>query len=290
MASPSTFPQSVASFRSDVFNYDPLLAGECISRSGLIGASQGILKRGTVLGGVAVGVPPTGVTPYVAGNAPASAILAQDIDTGTGGAVTGLVYIQGKFLDTGCIFSANGAAADCAQLWNVGVYVMTVMQRSGKLVPFKDLPVTPGPLSQVATAKEAREQSKKEVEAIKAANEALPPRYDDGFPGPAPDSAWAIAAFGEPERSKEDQALEKAADATAELRLKHEKAQAELAAAQAKELGELSKKQQEERAKAAEHTQQARERAAQARLEEEEDRPTKSQEPVRPSTSAPPKK
>jgi len=78
----------------------------------------------------------------------ARVILAQDIDTGTGGNVTGLVYTQGKFLDTAMTFSTNGAASDVAQLWNVGVYVVSVEQRSGILVPIKDLPGTGGPLPQ----------------------------------------------------------------------------------------------------------------------------------------------
>ena len=151
MATPNVNPISVASFRSDTFNFDPLLCGECLSKAGMIGGSQGILKRGTVLGGVAAGVAPTGVTPFVYGNAPANVILAQDIDTGVGASVQGLVYTQGKFLDTAMTFSANGAAADCAQLWNVGIYVLTVEQRSGRLVSMKDLPTSgAGPLPQMA--------------------------------------------------------------------------------------------------------------------------------------------
>jgi hypothetical protein len=137
--------QSIASFSQDVFTFDPLLAGECISQSAIIAHSLGVLKRGTVLLGAAAGSP-MGTLTTASGTA--RVILAQDIDTGTGGNVTGLVYTQGKFLDTAMTFSTNGAASDVAQLWNVGVYVVSVEQRSGILVPIKDLPGTGGPLPQ----------------------------------------------------------------------------------------------------------------------------------------------
>ena len=66
----------------------------------------------------------------------ACAILAQDIDTGAGGPVTGIVYVQGKFLVTAITASGNGMELDAAELWNVGVYLMTVEQRSGMLIPW----------------------------------------------------------------------------------------------------------------------------------------------------------
>jgi hypothetical protein len=134
---------STAGFLTDPFTYDPLLAGECISESAVIAHSLGVLKRGTVLLGAAVGSV-MGTLTTAAGVA--RAILAQDIDTGTGSNVTGLVYTQGKFLDTAMTFSTNGAASDVAQLWESGIYVLSVEQRSGKLVPIKDLPGTSGPL------------------------------------------------------------------------------------------------------------------------------------------------
>ncbi|HZF24022.1 MAG TPA: hypothetical protein VE030_11230 [Burkholderiales bacterium] len=250
MATPSVNPINVASFRSDIFNYDSLLAGECLSKSAKIGASQGILKRGTVLGGVAAGVPPTGVTPFVYGNAPAGAILAADIDTGTGAAVTGLVYTQGKFLDTAMIFSANGAATDVAQLWNVGIYVLTVEQRSGQLVPLMNLPTSgAGPLPQAMSAKDAAEATKEEVEAIRAAQGQSPV----AIPGPASakDPAWYTAAFGERELTKEEQAREKTVEQVADLDEKQQKAREELTAKQNKEASELAKKQRDERAQLA---------------------------------------
>jgi gas vesicle protein len=66
--------------------------------------------------------------------------------------------------------------------------------------------------------------------------------------GPAKDPAWAIAAFGEPEPSKEEQAKEKAAEESEELTEKQTKALDELKAKQQKELSDFLKKQQEERA------------------------------------------
>jgi hypothetical protein len=137
--------KSTASFASDAFNFDPLLAGECISESHLIASGLGVLKRGTVLLDGAAGTP-IGTLTTAAGTA--RCILADDIDTGSGGPVTALVYTQGKFLDTAMTFSTNGAATDVAQLWNVGVYVLSVLQRSGDLVPIRSLPGTPGPLPQ----------------------------------------------------------------------------------------------------------------------------------------------
>jgi hypothetical protein len=136
---------STAGFWTDPFTFDPLLAGECISQSAIIAHSLGVLKRGTVLLGAAVG---TVMGTLTTASGVARAILAADIDTGTGGNVTGLVYTQGKFLDTAMTFSTNGAQSDVAQLWESGIYVLSVEQRSGKLVPIKDLPVIAGPLPQ----------------------------------------------------------------------------------------------------------------------------------------------
>jgi hypothetical protein len=146
-ASPAV--NSIASFSQDVFTFDPLLAGECISESHLIAASLGVLKRGTVLLGAAAG---SVMGTLTTASGTARAILAQDIDTGTGSAVTALVYTQGKFLDTAMIFSTNGAASDVAQLWNIGCYTLSVEQRSGKLVPIMSLPGTGGALPQLADA------------------------------------------------------------------------------------------------------------------------------------------
>jgi hypothetical protein len=251
----------VASFSSNTYNFDPLLADECLSKSGKIGPGQGILKRGTVLGGVAAGSAPTGVTPFVYGNSPACCILAQDIDTGTGAAVTGLVYTQGKFLDTGMIFSANGAATDVAQLWNVGIYVLTVEQRSGLLVPLMNLPTTgAGPLPQQLTPEEARKASKDQVEAIRAAiDAALPPGapFEPDLPRNFQDPAWAVAAFGDREQSKEEAARDKAAESALDLRQKQLKSLSEVEAKHARELADLHHRLHEERAQHAKQTEES---------------------------------
>src|SRR5215831_5295160 len=127
---------STAGFFSDTFNFDPLYAYDTISQSANIAGGLGVLKRGTVLFGPIPPAPITNATllTTVATGASARVILAQDIDT-TGGQVTGLVYTQGKFLDTAMTFSSLGAASDAYTLWDQGIYVLTVEQRSGILVP-----------------------------------------------------------------------------------------------------------------------------------------------------------
>jgi hypothetical protein len=160
---------STASFRSDTYNFDPLVASEIspISQSAKIAPSLGVLKRGTVLYGPAVGTPITGSTNLttVTSSGAARAILAQDIDTGAGAAVTGLVYTQGRFLDTAMTFSAAGAASDVANLADIGIYVLTVEQRSGLLVPMTGLPVVGGPLPQTAEEVEAAAKAAEHHEA-----------------------------------------------------------------------------------------------------------------------------
>jgi hypothetical protein len=147
MGSPSTFPASTASFYSNTFNFDPLLADECLSMSALIASGQGTLKRGQILCGWNAGSARQS-TLSTSGQA-ACVILAQDIDTGTGGPVEGVVYTQGKFLVTAVIASDNGLQSDAGQLWNSGVYLVTVEQRSGLLVPWRSFPATPdAPLPQ----------------------------------------------------------------------------------------------------------------------------------------------
>lgn len=143
---PSTFPISQASFVSNTFTFDPLLAGECLSQSALISPGQGTLKRGQVLCGWDPG---TARNLALSTTGTACAILAQDIDTGTGAPVMGVVYTQGKFLVTALIASGNGLELDAAELWATGMYVMTVEQRSGLLIPWSSFPATPGvPLPQ----------------------------------------------------------------------------------------------------------------------------------------------
>jgi hypothetical protein len=244
---------SVAGFWTDTFTQsDPLLASECISQGVKVAGSLGILKRGTVLYGPAPGTPITAatiLTTVVTGNT-ARVILAQDLDTGAAGQVNGLAYTQGKFLDTGMIFGANGAASDAAQLWQFGIYVLTVLQASGKLVPMISLPATGGPLAASMTSEEAAKANQEQIDAIKAAIDVFQPGVEEVPIGRrGQDPAWATAAFGEREPSKEETALDKATDHDIELRRKHQKAVEDLQAKQAKELHELHRKQHEERAK-----------------------------------------
>jgi len=275
MSTPVTFPLSVASFRADLFNYDPLLASECISQSAKIAPSLGVLKRGQVLYGPAVGTAittSTNLTTSTASGA-ARAILAQDIDTGTGSAVTGLVYTQGKFLDLGMTFTTAGAASDAANLWDVGIYVLTEMGRSGQLVPMISLPATGGVMPNITSPEESRKLRDEEVERIKAAQGyPFETPVTEGLQGLQP--AWAVAAFGEVEGTPVQQASAEASEKSGELaekqrqereKLESEQAKAsgDLAAKQAKERESLNKKNADAAAKAREETdRQAREAAA----------------------------
>jgi hypothetical protein len=248
MATPPTFPISKASFFSNTYTFDPLYADETIAQSANIAGALGVLVRGTVLCGPAPGTPVTQATllTTVVTGAQARFILAQDIDT-TGGQVTGVVYSQGKFLDTAMTFTSQGAALDVAQLRQFGIYVLTVEQRSGILVPAMKLPATGGPLPQALSPKDAAQASKEEVAAIKAAIAAWTPPPEPPQPrGQEP--AWAIAAFGEPTLTPEDQARQKAAQDASDLAAKQQKALADLEAKQAKETSDLQQQQQEERA------------------------------------------
>ncbi len=263
---PPTFPSSVASFSSNTYNFDPLLADECISISAQLSSGQGILKRGQVLCGWAVGTA-RNVALSTAGTAgTVCAILAMDTDTGSGGPVTTVVYVQGKFLVTGLIASSNGLEIDSAELWNVGMYVLTVQQRSGLLVPWRSFPATPGvPLPGILTPEEARKANRDQVEMIRAAiDAALPPGdlSEPELPRGFQDPAWAQAAFGDREQTKEEAAREKALEAAADLRAKQHKSLLELEAKHAKELADLHHKLHEERGQ---HTKQSEDAIRQAR-------------------------
>jgi hypothetical protein len=248
MATPPTFPISRASFYSNTYTFDPLLADDTISQSANIAGALGVLLRGTVLCGPAPGVPVTNSTilTTVVTGAQARFILAQDIDT-TGGQVVGLVYSQGKFIDTAMTFTSQGAALDVAQLRQYGIYVLTVLQRSGILVPAMKLPATGGPLPQSLSGKELAAASREEVEALKAAIAAFqPPLMEPETPhGGTP--AWAIAAFGETKPTPEDAARQKTSEEATALHEKQRAALAELAAEQAKDLSELQQAQAKER-------------------------------------------
>jgi hypothetical protein len=263
---PATFPNSVASFRSDTYNFDPLLADECISISAQLSSGQGILKRGQVLCGWAVGTARNVAlsTAGVAGSV--CAILAQDIDTGSGSAVTGIVYVQGKFLVTGLIASSNGLEIDSAELWNVGMYVLTVQQRSGLLVPWRSFPATPSvPLPQVLSPEDARKANREQVEAIRAAIDA---NNAQALPDEPPlargsqDPAWFTAEFGERDLNKEEAAREKISQSGNDLRLRQHKDLSDLEAKHAKELADLNRKLHDERGQ---HAKQSDESLKQAR-------------------------
>jgi hypothetical protein len=188
----------------------------------------------------------------------ARCILAQDTDTTTG-AVIGLVYTQGKFLNTAMVFSSQGAQLDCAQLWQFGVYVLTVLQRSGLLVPMMNLPTTGGAMPANLSADQLAKASEREVDAIRSAIEAYRPAGVAYQPPPprAVEAPWAIAAFGEPTLTPEQEAKQDAAEKAGELADQQQKALQELQAKQAKELGDLFKQQQAERTKQSEEAQEA---------------------------------
>jgi hypothetical protein len=266
MATP-TFPLSVPIFTTDTYNFDPLLAAECISQSATIAASLGVLKRGTVLYGAAVGAAMGTLTTVVGALVP-RAILAQDINTGTGSAVTGLVYTQGKFLDTAMTFSSKGAALDAAGLWDIGCYVLTVLQRSGLLVPFNSLPGTGGPLPQMLSIKDQEKAEDEEVERIRNAKLAYaPPGTVPVPPGPGVlrQPPWAIAEYGDLPQTPTEEAWKEAAEEAGTLEEKHRKALADLEAKQAEERSKLAKQQTDERDK---YTTQAQKDLQQAQAEE----------------------
>ena len=243
------FPISTASFSSASWTYDPLVASETISQSAPIAPSLGVLKRGTVLYGPAVGTPITAATPLttVVGTASPRGILAQDIDTGTGGNVMGLIYTQGKFLDTGITFSSKGAAFDAANLWDIGIYVLTVLQTNGQLVPMISLPATGGPLPQMMAAKDAEEMFKQDVEAIKAA-QGTPLPGDLNAPLRT-QPAWYAAQFGEEELTPEQEARKQNAEEASDMMAKQEKALADLDQKQQEERSKLLSQQHEEQKK-----------------------------------------
>ncbi|HEY1242184.1 MAG TPA: hypothetical protein VGF16_16585 [Bryobacteraceae bacterium] len=256
---------STASFWSNTFNYDPLFASETISQSAPIAPSLGVLKRGQVLSGWAAGGARTGNLSLTGA---ACAILAQDIDTGAGGAVTGLVYTQGKFLDTSLIWGTGGPAAQYPQLWQNGIYTLTVEQRSGILVPMTGLPAGSGPMPQALGPKEAKAQTQKEVDAIKAALEAWKPGSAGvpiaGSSAASKDPAWATAAFGERPETKTGQAQDQAAEKSEELQAKQQQELDELLQKQREELSELGKKQMQETQKAQQDAQKQLQQAQQA--------------------------
>jgi len=217
MATPLTFPISKATFLSNTYTFDPLYAADTVAQSANIAGALGVLTRGTVLFGPISPNPITATTllTTVPTGATARVILAQDIDT-TAGQVTGVVYTQGKFLDTAMTFSSQGAAADVAELWDWGIYVMTVEQRSGILVPMMKLPTTGGPLPQSLSGQDAVKAMAEEVASIKMATVAAqPPGVPPAPPMPgAQQPAWAVAQFGVTPPTAEEQAQAAAAAQT----------------------------------------------------------------------------
>lgn len=115
-------PDGLASFSSDAYAYDELVAGETISTSGVILTGQGVLLRGTIMGkDGATGKWARAVTP------PAG-ILVHDIDT-TAGDVTGVIYVQGKFKDNVVVLPAGKTLAETrTALWDSGIYLLDVQE------------------------------------------------------------------------------------------------------------------------------------------------------------------
>jgi hypothetical protein len=249
---PPTFPVSKASFYSNTYTFDPLYASDTISQSaniaGGLNAAGTVLPRGTVLCGPLQNIAVTTATllTTVVTGATARFILAADIDT-SAGQVTGLVYSQGKFLDTAMTFTSQGAALDVAQLWDFGIYVLTVEQRSGMLVPMMKLPATGGPLPQSLSAKDAKAATEEEVKAIQAAAQASRPQSFAAPPPRGVQPAWASAAFGEPKPTAAQQAEEKAAEQADELAQKQTQEFDKLKADQSKAMSDLAQKQEKER-------------------------------------------
>lgn len=115
-------PDGLASFSSDSFAYDELVAGETVTTSGVILTGQGVLLRGTILGKDGA----TGKWSRAA--APPAGILVHDIDT-TAGDVTGIVHVQGKYKDNVVILPAGKTMAETrAALWDSGVYLLDVQE------------------------------------------------------------------------------------------------------------------------------------------------------------------
>jgi hypothetical protein len=260
-----TFPISKASFISNTYTFDPLYAYDTISQSaniaGGLNAVGSVLPRGTVLCGPLQNVAVTQATllTTVVTGATARFILAQDIDT-SGGQVTGVVYSQGRFLDTAMTFTSQGAALDVAQLWDFGIYVLTVQQRSGLLVPMMKLPATGGPLPQALPAKDAKQATDDEVKAIQAAMHAFQP---GSFVPPAPppprgaQPAWAQAAFGTSKPTPVEQAEENAAEQIDELVAKQTEELNKLRAEQSQQMSDLAQKQDAERQQLAQQAAQS---------------------------------
>jgi hypothetical protein len=187
---------STASFQTDVFTFDPLYASEVISRSAQIsGFTAGsTVNRGTVLFGVAPGLPQTAA--YTNTGTQARAILAQTVVMPATGPANVVVYTQGKFLESGMTFSANGPNADAAQLWEFGIYVLSVMDRTGLLTPIAAAAQEEGPLHMTDEARKKALQDA--IDAIKAAG-PIPPPAPPAKQEPAPQPAWAEVAFPNPD-------------------------------------------------------------------------------------------
>lgn len=284
---PPTRPISTAQFWSNTYTFDPLYADAVISQSaniaGGLNAAGTVLARGTVLFGPASPAPITTATllTTVPTGASARCILAADIDT-SGGQVTGLVYTQGKFLDTAMTFSSQGAAADCASLWDYGIYVLTVEGRSGLLIPMMKLPTTGGPIPNAFSPKDAKQATEEQVKAIQAAVQNFRPEIVPPPPRGA-QPAWATAAFGEAKPTPAEQEQEKLAEEAGDLAAKQKKALTDLEAKQSKELADLYEQQQKERAQFVKRAQEAEQRAQEA-----EQHPQPPQQPPQHHAHQPP--
>lgn len=116
--------EGLASFSGGYsYSYDELVAGETVSVSGVIATGQGVLIRGTILGkdgATGKWARATALTP--------GGILAHNVDT-TGGDVTSVVYVQGKFKDNVVVLPAAMTMAQArTALWDSGVYLLDVQE------------------------------------------------------------------------------------------------------------------------------------------------------------------
>lgn len=110
------------------FPYRTLVSGETVTRSVTAKAGEGLLKRGQIMGKEAA----TGK--YMKASAPASAIVAEDVDA-TAADVLAAVYVQGRFkANTVILPPATTLAQAREQLWDFGIYLETVEETTGLIV------------------------------------------------------------------------------------------------------------------------------------------------------------
>ena len=115
-------PDGLASFSTDSFSYDELVAGETVTTSGVILTGQGLLLRGTIMGKDA------GTGKWARATTPPAGILVHDVNTASGD-VTGVIHVQGTYKDNVVILPAGKTMAETrAALWATGVYLLDVQE------------------------------------------------------------------------------------------------------------------------------------------------------------------